>query len=423
MGTVSLPGDKSISHRAALLAAIALGRSSLNNFSSSQDCASTLKCLAQLGVSIERADNTVIVEGVGLNGLTRPSHPLDCGNSGSTIRMLAGILAAQNFDSTLTGDKSLRSRPMKRIIEPLERMGASIVSADGKPPLQISGRKPLQAMRYEMSVASAQVKTSLLFAGLFAEGRTEVLECAGQTRDHTERILKWFGIQTEDISLNGVGGIALNGPVNVEGRDTNIPGDFSAAAFMIAAAALLPGSELLISEVGLNPTRTKLLEIFRLIGTEIGEENLREECNEPVGSLRVRGNEIESPREGGPLIISGALSAALIDELPLIAVIGTQMAGGIVVRDASELRKKESDRIAAMVENLRLMGAKVEEHEDGFSVAGKTPLRGAKVDACTDHRIAMALGIAALIADGETEINGADCVAISFPDFLIVCNR
>ncbi len=416
-GTIRLPGDKSISHRAALIAALAQGQSHLKNFSTSQDCASTLACLTELGVSIEQDGDEVKVEGTGETGLMRPSRPLDCGNSGSTMRMLAGILAGQSFNSTLTGDNSLRSRPMKRIVRPLEAMGASIASEDGRPPLRIEGKR-LKPIKYEMPIASAQVKTCLLFAGLFASGRTEVLETAGKTRDHTERLLKWFGVASAATQAGSVNGFAVDGPSRFCGRDVNIPGDFSAAAYFIAAAALMPESTLEIECVGLNPTRTQFLDVVREFGTGITTEIAEEataECNEAVGTIRVQKS---GELSANGTVINGHLVAELIDEFPLLAVVGTQVPGGLVVREAAELRTKESDRIAVTVQNLRAMGAAVEEYEDGFAVEGKTRLRGARINSHGDHRIAMAFSVAALIADGETEIVGDECVAISFPEFF-----
>jgi 3-phosphoshikimate 1-carboxyvinyltransferase len=418
-GTIHPPGDKSISHRAALIAALAKDPSYIKNYSTSLDCASTLSCLSELGVSIERDGSNLKIDGVGETGLMRPTRPLDCGNSGSSLRMLAGILAGQSFDSTLTGDGSLRSRPMKRVIEPLKLMGASIASENGRPPLKIAGVNGLKAIRYEMPIASAQVKSCLLLAGLLAEGTTEVLESAGTTRDHTERMLKWFGVTAETLQAGSVSGFCVNGPAKFCGREVNIPGDFSSSAFFIAAAALLPESELEVESVGLNPTRTRFLKVVRQLGVQIEEEQVREDSNEPRGLIRVRGKEMAGPHGGGmPLTVKGKLPAELIDELPLIAIIGTQVPGGLVVRDAAELRTKESDRIAVTVQNLRAMGARIEEYQDGFAVQGKVQLRGARVETHGDHRIAMAFSVAALIAEGETEIRGDECVAISFPDFF-----
>ena len=418
-GVVRLPGDKSISHRAVLVAALANGESRVKNFSTSQDCASTLACLRKLGVSIERGGNDVCVAA---NGSFRaPTQSLDCGNSGSTMRMLAGILAGQDFAATLTGDNSLQSRPMKRIIEPLEMMGARIVSQQGRPPLRIEGHRPLKPITYELPVASAQVKTCLLFAGLFADGRTEIRETLGSTRDHTERMLQWFGAPIEIMQTNEKRSstCAVVGSVGLAAHEVRVPGDFSSAAFFIAAAALLPGSELEIAAVGLNPTRTQFLETLRSLGAKIEITEAREDCNEPVGTIRIQGTDSLGEVQGGSAItIEGQITAGLIDELPLLAVVGTQAPGGLVIRDAQELRLKETDRIAATVKNLRAMGAEVEEYEDGLAVAKPARLQGARLHSYGDHRIAMAFSVAALLAEGDSEIFGSECVMISFPEFF-----
>ncbi len=415
-----MPGDKSISHRAALIAALAKGSSHISNFSTSEDCASTLSCLMKLGVLIEREGNNVRVEGPGSGRLSAPSEPLECGNSGSTMRMLAGTLAGQNFTSTLTGDGSLRARPMKRIIEPLEMMGVHVHSEDGKPPLTIEGRASLKGIRYDLPVASAQVKSCLLLAGLQATGRTEVIETLGMTRDHTERMLKWFGVPVETkASTDGFDTVTIDGPASFAARDVNIPGDISSAAFFIAGAALLPGSKLEIEGVGLNPTRTQFLSTLQSLGLEVSTRAAYEECNELVGTVRVSGGmNRESEEQRRSNVVNGALIPKLVDELPLLAVVGTQITGGIEIRDARELRFKETDRISATVKNLRAMGAEVKEFDDGLAVAGPVRLRGAKLDPEGDHRIAMAFSIAALLADNESEIVGEDCVGISFPEFF-----
>jgi 3-phosphoshikimate 1-carboxyvinyltransferase len=458
-----MPGDKSISHRAAMVAALAEGMSHIKNFSPSTDCAATLLCLQQLGVRIEHQGRDVLVYGVGAEGLRKSEEVLDCGNSGTTMRLLAGVLAGQNFQSTLTGDASLRSRPMQRIIEPLEMMGASISSNDGCAPLVIQGRRPLMAVSYELLIASAQVKSCILLAGLSAEGRTEVIESRaaanrhdteplavaslpaertphqpllyGTTRDHTERILRWFGVPVEerDGKLESSHTIAVDGPATLNARDVSIPGDVSSAAFFVAAAALLPGSELEIENVGLNPTRDQFLATLEALDANISRRNLREDCHEPSGRIFVRGEStFAAPRifastDSEPhrpvcleltRLIRGRVISQLIDELPLLAVIGSQIKGGIEIRDAAELRVKESDRIQTTVENLRAMGADVEEFEDGLRVAGPTQLRGALLDPRADHRMAMAFTVAGLVAEGETEIKGADCVAVSTPEFF-----
>ncbi len=424
-GCLQLPGDKSISHRAAIIAALARGRSTLQNYSTSEDCARTLECLRALGAKVETVRSDVRVEGVGTSGFVAPDAPLDCGNSGTTMRLLAGVLAGQNFSSTLTGDDSLRSRPMRRVIEPLEQMGARIASELGHAPLRIFGRKPLTPINYRMPVPSAQVKSCLLLAGLSARGRTAVIERGGPTRDHTERMLRWFGVPIEtqqeqdgDVLCEV---LAVEGPASLTARDLSIPGDISSAVFFIAAAALLPGSELSIENIGLNPTRSLILHTFSQLQADVKVYAERDDCNETVGTIQVRGGEgFPATGEGSHAnILKGSLIPQLIDELPMLAVVGTQVRGGLTIHDAAELRVKESDRISAVVVNLRAMGAEVEEYEDGLTVGGPTRLRGAKLDAFGDHRIAMAFAIAALIAEGESEIaRAADSVGVSFPEFF-----
>jgi 3-phosphoshikimate 1-carboxyvinyltransferase len=409
-----MPGDKSISHRAAMIAALADGPSRITNCGTGVDCEATLSCLMKLGVSIERRGNELLVHGVGADGLRAPAEPLDCTNSGTTMRLLAGILAGQNLKSTLTGDESLRSRPMARIIKPLRMMGASISSSDGRAPLVIEGHQPLKAIRHELPVASAQVKSGILLAGLSAAGRTEVVE-SQVTRDHTERMLRWFGVPLEVRDVEGLRAVTVDGPARFKARDVSIPGDVSSAAYFIAAAALLPGSSLEITDVGVNPTRVSFLEQLRSLGFDVAVSNEREECNEPVGTIRVSGSKSSSESAA---LLRGTMIPQLIDELPLLAVVGSQIEGGIEIRDAAELRAKESDRIAATVQNLRAMGAEVEEFKDGLRVAGPAPLRGALIDPHGDHRIAMAFSVAGLIAQGETEIKDAECVAVSFPEFF-----
>ena len=417
-GSIRLPGDKSISHRAAIIAALATGNSQISNFSTSQDCAATLECLRTLGVSIHREGGNVLVEGAGRFGLRASPNALDCGNSGSTLRMLAGVVAGQNFTSTLTGDDSLRSRPMTRIVEPLEMMGARVLSQNGKPPLAIQGTPSLRPISYELPVASAQVKSCVLLAGLQAEGTTEAIETLGATRDHTERMLKWFGVPIEIIEANGAKSTAVTGPVTISARDFTVPGDISSAAFMVAAAALLPGSDLEIHDVGLNPTRTEFLSTLSKFGIDLEITDEREESNEPRGTVRVKGGITKLPLSEQSNAVAGQLIPQLIDELPLLAVVGTQISGGILIHDAGELRVKESDRIKLTVKNLRAMGAEVEEFSDGLRVAGPTKLRGAMIDPSGDHRIAMAFAVAGLIAEGESEIEGAECIGVSFPEFF-----
>ena len=410
-GQITLPGDKSISHRAALIAALATGATEISNFSTAQDCASTLACLRQLGVSVEVKDGVVRVAG-GKN-LNAAGASLDCGNSGSTMRILAGVLAGQNFNAELIGDESLTRRPMRRIIEPLELMGAKIDSTDGKPPLKIHGSNRLVPITYRLPVASAQVKSAILFAALFANGRTAVIE-KSPSRDHTERLFKGFGVP---VTTNDDLSITIDGPARFNGGAITIPGDISSAAYFIAAAMLLPHSELTIEGVGLNPTRAAFLSVLSSWGAAITTSDVRDERNEPVGTINVRGG-LHSVARDEDRILSGAMIPWLIDELPLLAVVGTQVRGGIQIRDAEELRLKESDRLQATANNLRAMGAEVEEFDDGIAVSGSAELRGAAIDSYGDHRIAMAFSVAALLAQGGTEIKNPECVAISFPEFF-----
>lgn len=426
-GRVRVPGDKSISHRAAIISALASvgGRSRLTNYSTSADCAATLRCLSALGVSIERVGNNVWIEGRGTlwTRANEPGAPLDCGNSGTTMRLLAGLLAGQPFASTLTGDDSLRTRPMKRIIEPLALMGAQISSDEaGRAPLRIEGRRsPLTAIRYALPVASAQVKSCLLLAALNADGTSEIIEACGVTRDHTEWLLQWYGAHltwgSEHIAgRGGVETIFVQPPVRLQARDCNIAGDISSAAFFMAAAALLPGSDVMLDEVGLNHTRTQILDTLRKLGADVSVGDIRVESNERRGELRVRGG-LKQPASGAN-VLRGDLIAGLIDELPILCVVGTQIEGGLEIRDAAELRVKETDRIGAMVKNLRALGADVEEYADGLRIEGRKRLRGARLESFGDHRIAMACAVAALIAEGESELVGAESVAVSFPEFF-----
>ncbi len=407
-GRLRLPGDKSISHRAALIAALASGRSEISNFSTARDCASTVACLQELGVSIEHRDRKLVFTGD--RKLTAPRRPLDCGNSGSTLRILTGVLAGYDFTAELIGDESLSSRPMRRIIEPLELMGARIEATEGKAPLKVHGSANLNPITYKLPVASAQVKSAILFAGLNAAGRTTVIETT-PSRDHTERLFNGFGVlvTTNDHS------ITLDGPARFNGGTITIPGDVSSASYFVAAAMLLPQSQLTLEGVGLNPTRAAFLSVLSSWGADISTDDVQTERNEPFGTINVRGGINGVARETE---LSRASIPSLIDELPLLAVVGSQISGGIRIRDAAELRLKESDRLATTALNLRAMGAEVEEFEDGLRVSGPTRLRGALIDSRNDHRIAMAFAVAALIAEGETEIEGSKCVAISFPEFF-----
>lgn len=404
-----VPGDKSISHRYAILASLAEGRSEIANFSAAADCRSTLQCLRGLGVKIEEKGNGVIVEGKGLTGWKAPRKTLDAGNSGTTMRLLAGALTGQEFASKMTGDRSLRKRPMRRVIEPLRQMGARIFARDDEfAPLEIKGGK-LRGIEYTPKVASAQVKSAILLAGLFAEGETIVRE-AVRTRDHTELILREMGARIEGQN----GAVSLQGRPKLVARPLTVPGDLSAATFFLCAALIVPETEMIIQGVGLNPTRTAILDFLASMGAPVSVVAVGMREGELVGDVNVK----HGPVRGGK--ISGAMAARLIDELPMLAALAAYTEDGIEIRDAQELRVKESDRIAAVAENLRKMGARVEEFPDGLRVAGRSAgrLHGATIDPHDDHRIAMAFSIAALGAEGETIIRDADCVKISFPEFF-----
>jgi 3-phosphoshikimate 1-carboxyvinyltransferase len=406
-GSIQLPGDKSMSHRYAMLAAIAEGPSEIHFFSSSADCQSTLACLTRLGVGVERKDNVVAVQGVGLRGLCPPRDVLDAGNSGSTMRMLAGILAGHPFRSVLGGDASLSRRPMQRVIDPLTRMGALIQCAEGaRPPLEIEGGI-LQPIRYELPVPSAQVKSAVLFAGLYGEGETEVVEHIA-TRDHTEIALEQMGVE---MGRHGQT-ISVRGPARLEGKTAHIPGDISSAAFFLAAALLVRESNLVIQNVGLNPTRTAILDVLASMGGDIHVLNVQMLHGELIGDVRVGSSSLE----GGE--VPTGLIPRLIDELPVLAVVGTQTEKGLSFRGAGELRVKESDRLASVAQNLKRMGAEVEELPDGLRVAGRQMLRGAEIDSYGDHRIAMAFAVGGLVAQGTTLIRGSECVDVSFPGFF-----
>jgi 3-phosphoshikimate 1-carboxyvinyltransferase len=407
-GSLRLPGDKSISHRYGMLAAFAEGTSRFTNFSTGADCASTLGCMEALGARVRRLeDGAIEIEGVG-GRVTPADHPLDCGNSGSTMRMISGLLSPQQGRFTLIGDESLSRRPMGRIQKPLEAMGARLTLTDGHAPLTIEGG-PLTAIDYTTPVPSAQVKTCILLAGLQTAGTTTVRE-AVRTRDHSELALRAFGAMVER-SLDSV---SISGPQRLHAIDAAVPGDLSSAAFFLCAAAIFPGSNLVLDALGMNPTRAALLDVLAALGARISVLNLEEKHAELVGTVQIM-----APAEGlGSTTISGALTAQLIDELPALAAIGPFTSGGIRIRDARELRVKESDRIALVVKNLRAMGAEVEEFEDGLDVPGGQTLHGATIDSGGDHRIAMAFSVAALRAEGETRIQGAESVAISFPEFF-----
>jgi 3-phosphoshikimate 1-carboxyvinyltransferase len=407
-GSLRLPGDKSISHRYAMLGAFAAGLSRFTNFSTGADCASTLSCMQALGAKVNRIKEGE-VEVSGVSGRVIPAnHPLDCGNSGSTMRMISGLLAPQQGSFTLVGDASLSRRPMERIRKPLQSMGAKLTLTDGHAPLTIHG-SPLQPIDYTTPVPSAQVKTCVLLAGLQTPGNTKVRE-AVRTRDHSELALRAFGA-TLTRTLDSV---SISGPQSLHAISAAVPGDISSAAFFLCAAALFPGSSLVLDSLGLNPTRATLLDVLTALGARIAVLNLEEKNSELVGTVQ-----ISAPPQGlGSTEVSGALAAQLIDELPVLAAIAPYTGGGIRIRDAKELRVKESDRIALIVKNLRAMGAEVAEFEDGLDVPGGQTLHGAVIDSGGDHRIAMAFSVAALRAQGETLIQGAESAAISFPEFF-----
>lgn len=422
-GEIYLPGDKSISHRAAIFSALAGGESKIENFSTAADCAATLECLRDLGVEIKREHSTVFIKGVGKNGFHKPEKALDCGNSGTTVRLLAGVLAGQNFKSVLTGDESLSVRPMKRIITPLELMGAKIESENNCLPLKIHGKNPLVSIEYEMPVASAQVKSCVLLAGLNAQGITRVQSPRTKatnpsSRNHTEIMLKNLGAKIEeDFLADGedfIHQVSISGESLLTARDFFVPSDISSAAFFVAASVCLKNSELVIKNVGLNPTRTAFLDVLKRFGARIEVLNEKENGGEFIGDLHVFGKNEIKPEDN---YVGGEIIANLIDEVPVLAVFGTQISGGLEIRDAGELRVKESDRIRAVVENLKKMNAPVEEFPDGFRVK-QSALKGAKINSYGDHRIAMAFSIAALLAVGETEIIGAESAHVSFPEFF-----
>lgn len=411
-GSVELPGDKSISHRYAMLGAIAEGTTKIANYSTGADCRSTLGCVNALGAEVENDAGIVRIHGRGLDGLRAPAESLDAGNSGSTIRMLSGILAAQPFVTRIGGDESLSGRPMGRIIEPLGRMGALIEARDGRfPPLTIRGAR-LAPIDYTLPVPSAQVKSSVLLAGLFAEGRTTVRETI-RTRDHTELALAEFGA---DIETHGRT-VTVTGRPCLEGRELRVPGDLSSAAFFLVAALLVADSELTIHGVALNPTRSSLLDFLAGMGAQIKILDISSAAGELVGDIQVKKSRIQ----GG--LIEQARTAALIDEIPVLAVLGAASEEGLIVRDAGELRVKETDRIATIAENFRRMGLRIEIQGDGFEIPGRQQFHAAELDSMGDHRIAMAFSVAALAADGESTMTGSESARVSFPEFFDTLQR
>ena len=406
-GTVTVPGDKSISHRAVLFGSIAKGITRVEGFLQGADCLSTISCFRRLGIDIENEAGIVTVHGKGLHGLQAPTEVLDCGNSGTTTRLISGILSGQKFPVTLTGDASIQKRPMGRIIKPLTQMGAQITSerGDGCAPLHIQGGA-LHGIHYQSAVASAQVKSAILLAGLYAEGETAVTEPT-LSRNHTELMLKGFGA---DISSSGT--TASIRPVSeLHGQGITVPGDISSAAYFLAAGSLIPNSEILIQNVGINPTRAGIITVCNAMGADLTLLNEHVVSGEPVADLLIRTSQLKATT------IEGAIIPTLIDELPVIALMACFAEGTTIIRDAAELKVKESDRIQVMVDNLTAMGAHVEGTDDGMIIEGGHPLHGAVVDSHLDHRIAMTFAIAGKLASGETEITGAECVNISYPTY------
>lgn len=411
-GEITIPGDKSVSHRSVMFGSIAKGTTEIHHFLQGADCLSTISCFRSMGVEIENNGSAVLIHGNGLHGLKKPHSILDCGNSGTTTRLISGILAAQDFTVTLTGDASIQKRPMKRIMNPLAQMGAQIRSLRGNDcaPLEITG-SPLHGIHYQSPVASAQVKSAILLAGLYADGDTRVTE-PYISRNHTELMLSRFGA---DVRTEGTTAI-IRPASELYGQQIMIPGDISSAAFFIAAGLLIPGSEILIQGVGINPTRDGILHVCRDMGANITLLNPRSD-GEPTADLLVRSSALHGT------VISGPIIPTLIDELPMIAAMACFAEGDTIIRDAAELKVKESNRIEVMVRNLSAMGADVEETEDGMIIHGGKPLHGAVIDSKLDHRIAMTFAVTACLADGETEILGAECVNISYPEFYTDLER
>lgn len=406
-GEVTVPGDKSISHRAVMFGALSQGTTEITNFLQGADCLSTIDCFRRLGIEIENTPSRILVHGKGLHGLTKSDTMLDVGNSGTTTRLISGILAGQKFETTLNGDESIQSRPMKRIMEPLSLMGADITSIRGNncAPLRIVGA-PLQGIHYHSKVASAQVKSCVLLAGLYADGLTSVTE-PSVSRNHTELMLRGFGA---NVVCEGKTATIAPDP-ELLSQKIEVPGDISSAAYFIAAGLIVPGSEILVKNVGINPTRDGLIRVCQAMGADMTLLNKHENGGEPVADILVRYSSLKATT------IEGEIIPTLIDELPMIAVMACFAEGTTVIKDAAELKVKESDRIAVMVENLSRMGAHITGTDDGMIIEGGYPLHGAKIDSHLDHRIAMSFAIAALASEGETEIKDADCVKISYPKF------
>lgn len=407
-GEITIPGDKSISHRSVMFGSIAKGTTEISHFLQGADCLSTISCFQKMGIQIENNGSTVVVHGNGLHGLKKPETILDCGNSGTTTRLISGILAAQDFDVTLTGDESIRKRPMKRIMEPLSLMGADLKSINGNgcAPLAIAGKK-LHGIHYTSQVASAQVKSGILLAGLYAEGETRVTE-PYVSRNHSEIMLKYFGanVKTEGTTA------CITPAEELYGNKIVVPGDISSAAFFIAAGLMIPGSEILIKNVGINPTRDGILHVCRDMGADLTLLGENTDSGEPTANILVKSGSLHGT------VIGGAIIPTLIDELPVIAAMACFAEGETIIKDAAELKVKESDRIEVMVRNLSAMGADIRSTEDGMIIRGGKPLHGAVIDSRLDHRIAMTFAVTGLCAEGETGILGAECVNISYPGFF-----
>ena len=406
-GEVTVPGDKSISHRAVMFGALSKGTTEVTNFLQGADCLSTIDCFRRLGIAIENTSEKIIVHGKGLHGLTKSDKILDVGNSGTTTRLISGILAGQNFETILNGDESIQSRPMKRIMEPLSLMGADIASLrdNNCAPLRIAG-SPLHGIHYTSKVSSAQVKSCILLAGLYADGLTSVTE-PSVSRNHTELMLRGFGANVVCRDKTA----AITPDPELIGQKIEVPGDISSAAYFIAAGLIVPGSEILVKNVGINPTRDGIIRVCQAMGADITLLNKREHGGEPVADILVRYSSLEATT------IEGEIIPTLIDELPMIAVMACFAKGTTVIKDAAELKVKESDRIAVMVDNLSRMGAHITATDDGMIIEGGFPLHGAEIDSHLDHRIAMSFAVAALASEGETTIKDADCVKISYPNF------
>ncbi|HZJ76145.1 MAG TPA: 3-phosphoshikimate 1-carboxyvinyltransferase [Oscillospiraceae bacterium] len=410
---ITIPGDKSISHRAVMLSSIAEGENKIHNFLMGDDCLKTIECFRKMQVPIEIIKNEIRVKSVGLKGLKKPNGMLDVGNSGTTIRLMCGMLVGQNFNSTITGDNSIQSRPMDRIIKPLEKMGSIIkgINKEGYAPLQIQGNK-LSAINYNMPVASAQVKSAILLAGIYAKGTTSVLENQ-KSRDHTERMLNYMGANIKQYGFS----IYSNPVDRLYAKDIYVPGDISSAAFFLVLGAVVQDAEIIIENVGLNPTRTGIIDVLKCMGADIKILGRRILNEEPMGDIRVSNSDLKGIK------ISGSIIPRLIDEIPVIAVAAALARGTTTIQNAEELKVKESDRIAAVVTELRKIGADIEKTDDGMIIRGKDSLRGGEVESHNDHRIAMALAIAGLVSEEGVVINNPQCVTVSFPNFFNTLDR